>query len=107
MRTLFLILAASFTMQVAVAQKSIATVEIQTSAVCDMCKETIEKQLAFTKGVKAAELDVASAIVTVSYRTKRTTLDEIRKAINEIGYAADDSKPTQEAYDKLHYCCKK
>lgn len=107
MRTTLLIIFATITINVAFAQKSIETVEIQTSAVCDMCKETIEKQLAFTKGVTAAELDVKTAIVTVSYRTKRTTIDAIRAAINEIGYEADNSKPTKEAYDNLHHCCQK
>jgi copper chaperone CopZ len=91
----------------AFAQKGVETVKIQTSAVCDMCKETIEKQLAFTKGVTAAELDLKTAIVTVSYKTNKTTVDDIRKAINEVGYDADDSKATKEAYDKLHECCKK
>jgi hypothetical protein len=62
MRTTLLILFATLSMNVAFAQKSIETVEIQTSAVCDMCKETIEKQLAFTKGVTAAELDVKTSL---------------------------------------------
>jgi len=107
MRTTLLILFATLSMNVALAQKSIETVEIQTSAVCDMCKGTIEKQLAFTKGVTAADLDVKTSIVTVSYKTNRTTLEDIREAINEVGYDADDSKATKEAYDNLHGCCKK
>ena len=97
------VLAANFTM----AQKAIEVVEIQTSAVCDMCKETIENQLAFTKGVTAASLEVESGIVTVSFKSKKTTIDDIKEAINKVGYDADDSQPTKEAYDKLHHCCKK
>ena len=107
MKTALLILIATLAVNVSFAQKTIETVEIQTSAVCDMCKETIEKQLAFTKGVTAAELDVKSAIVTVSYKTNRTTLDDIRAAINEVGYDADDSPAEKKAYDNLHHCCKK
>jgi copper chaperone CopZ len=72
-----------------------------------MCKETIEKQLAFTKGVTAAELDVKSSIVTVSFKPNRTTIEDIRAAINEVGYDADDSKATKDAYENLHECCKK
>ena len=89
MKTILITIIATLSINIASAQKSIETVEIQTSAVCDMCKETIEKQLAFTKGVTAAELDVKTAIVTVSYKTNRTTIEDIRLAINEVGYDAD------------------
>ena len=98
---------ATLWMNVALAQKSIETVEIKTSAVCDMCKETIEKEMAFTKGVTAAELDVKTAMLTVSYKTNKTTLEDIRAAINGVGYDADDSPATKEAYENLHGCCKK
>ena len=107
MKTSLLIFFATLSFSIASAQKSIETVEIQTSAVCDMCKETIEKQLAFTKGVTAAELDVKTAIVTVSYKTHKTTVEDIRIAINEVGYDADDSPAEKKAYENLHHCCKK
>lgn len=107
MKSLIIIMIATLSANAVLAQKSIETVEIQTSAVCDMCKETIEKQLAFTKGVTAAELDVKTAIVTVSYKTNRTTIEDIRTAINEVGYDADDSPAETKAYDDLHHCCKK
>ncbi|MBP9153294.1 MAG: heavy-metal-associated domain-containing protein [Flavobacteriales bacterium] len=107
MRTTLIILFASFSLNVAFAQKSIETVEIKTSAVCDMCKETIEKQMAFTKGVTGAMLNVKTSVLTVSYKTNRTTLEDIRTAINEVGYDADDSPATKEAYENLHDCCKK
>ena len=106
MKNILMTLIATLSLHVAFAQKGIETVQIQTSAVCDMCKETIEKQLAFTKGVTTAELDVKTSVVTV-YKTNKTTLEDLRKSINEVGYDADDSKAVKEAYDKLHECCKK
>lgn len=107
MKNLIIIMAIVLFANVAIAQKGVETVKIQTSGVCEMCKETIEKQLAFTKGVTAADLDMETFIVTVSYRSKKTTADEIRKSINAVGYDADDSKPSKEAYEKLHHCCRK
>lgn len=107
MKTSLLILIATLSFGFAKAQKSIEVVEIQTSAVCEMCKETIEKQLAFTKGVTDANLDVSTAIVTVSYKTNKTTIDDIKSAINEVGYDADDSPATKEGYESLHHCCRK
>ncbi len=40
-------------------------VVIQTSAICDDCKERIENLLNYTKGVTFAELDLVSKKVTV------------------------------------------
>ena len=34
------------------------TVKIKTSAICEMCKERIEKNLALTKGVEKSDLNV-------------------------------------------------
>src|ERR1043165_9450870 len=41
------------------------TVKIKTSAVCDQCKEKIEHDLSFEKGVKTAVLDLKTTEVTV------------------------------------------
>ncbi|MGB0368699.1 MAG: heavy-metal-associated domain-containing protein [Flavobacteriales bacterium] len=107
MRAILLIIIATLSINFAQAQKKIETADIQTSAVCDMCKETIEKQLAFTKGVTAANLNVESGIVTVSFKSNKTTIAEVRKSINEVGYDADESPATKKGYENLHHCCRK
>jgi periplasmic mercuric ion binding protein len=104
MRILILLLLTTSTL---FAQKDVETITIKTSAVCEMCKETIEKEMAFTKGVTSASLDVETAILTVSYKASKTNPANIRKAINRIGYDADDSPAEPKAYDGLHHCCKK
>lgn len=83
------------------------TIKIQTSSQCDMCKTTIEKGMAFVKGVKKTTLDVESSVLTVEYNPAKTNPDEIRKAVAAIGYDADDVPADKEAYDKLDPCCKK
>ena len=107
MKNLILIITTALITNVAFAQKNIETVKVQTSAVCDMCKERIEKQMAFTKGVTAADLDVKSAVITVSYKTSKTDVEAIRKSINEVGYDADENPAEETAYENLHHCCKK
>lgn len=82
------------------------SVKIKTSAICDMCKYTIEKDMAFEKGVTSAELDLDTKILYVVYNTKKTDPDKIRKRITLVGYHADDMKRDQTAYDKLPACCK-
>lgn len=82
-------------------------IKIKTSSQCEMCKEKIEETLAFTKGVKKSELDLETNTVTVTYRPKKTTPENIRKAIAKAGYDADDVKADTKAYVKLPACCKK
>jgi len=99
---LMLISAAAFSQD-----KKEATIKIKTSAVCDQCKERIEKSLAFEKGVKTAVLDVDTKILTVTYNPSKTTPDDIRKAVSKLGYDADNIAKDKAAYAKLPSCCKK
>ena len=85
------------------------TVKIKTSAICEMCKENIEKKLAFTKGVveSSVDLDSKDKITTVIFNPKKTTADKIRKSIAEVGYDADGVLAVPAGYEKLADCCKK
>jgi len=82
-------------------------VKIQTSAICGMCKERIEGNMAFEKGVKSVSLDDETKIVTITYKTDKTDPDKLRKAISKLGYDADDVDADPKAYAKLPACCKK
>lgn len=87
--------------------KGFGVAKIKTSAVCDMCKETLEKAMAYEKGVKESNLDVDSKILTVIFDTKKTSLAAIRKAVTFAGYDADGILANEKAYQSLHACCKK
>lgn len=84
-----------------------AELKIKTSATCSMCKTTIEKYMAFEKGVKKSSLDVDSKILTVTYNPQKTTPEKLRIAVTKSGYDADDLKADPKAYKKLDDCCKK
>lgn len=81
-------------------------IDIQTSAICEMCQYAIEKDLAFEKGVKSADLNLETKVVTVVYNPKKTDPQTIRTRITKVGYHADDLQRDQEAYDNLPNCCK-
>jgi len=81
-------------------------VEIQTSAKCGDCKGRIENALNYTKGVKFAELDMATKKVTVKFKSSKITLDEIKEVLANTGYDADEVKAKPEAVEKLPSCCK-
>lgn len=83
-----------------------STVKIHTSAVCETCKETIEKDLSFEKGVKSSSLDVETKDLTVVYDSTKTTPEKIRLRVSKIGYDADDVKRDPKAFKRLPDCCK-
>lgn len=81
--------------------------QIKTSGQCEHCKEMLEKNLRFEKGVKKVSFDVKSHIVSVKYEEAKTTIRNIQIAITKLGYDADSLLADPKAYEKLNACCKK
>ena len=86
------------------AQKA-TVVKIQTNAQCGDCKERIETALNQAKGVVYAELNLETKVLEVKYKTKSTDLATLQKALNLIGYDADDKKADATAQKALPLCC--
>ncbi len=97
----------SFATQAQTQDANQKTITIKTSAVCDMCKSTIEKAMAYEKGVKSSSLDVDSKLLTVVFDTRKTDANKLKKAVTEVGYDADELPAQERAYNKLDDCCKK
>jgi len=87
--------------------KDLAELDVRTSSVCDMCEKTIEEGLLYEKGVKKADLDLATNVVHVTYDPKRTSPERIRTAITKLGYYADDMPGDEKAFRNLPACCQK
>ena len=83
------------------------TVKIQTSAKCNMCKERLEHDMAFEKGVKSVELDLDTKVLTITYKENKTTEEKLKTAVTKIGYDADEMVADQKAHDRLPACCQK
>ena len=89
-------------------QKKPVTVKILTPTVqCEMCKERIEDYLSEEEGILKSVVNFKQKYVTVTYLTDRTNLENIKAAIANSGYDAEDVKASPEAYNKLPKCCKK
>lgn len=84
-----------------------AKITIKTSAVCQQCKDRIEKNMAFEKGVRSVVLDLKTKELTVEYRTAKTNPEKLKTAVTKIGYDADEMEADPKAYEKLPTCCKK
>ena len=89
------------------AQKKTEEIKIITSAQCEMCKTRIETAMAYEKGVVKSDLNLEDKVLTVTYKQGKTTPEKIRKAINALGYDADNSPGDTKAYAALPPCCKK
>ena len=89
-------------------QKAVQKVVIQTPTVqCEMCKEKIEKYLSREPGVSAVKVDYKKKTTTVTYIADRNNIEQLKTAIANTGYDADDVTADEAAYNKLPKCCKK
>lgn len=88
------------------AQAQVKTIGIQTSAICEMCKDRLEKDLTFEKGVKSVNLDLETKVLNIAYLDTKTDPDKLRKRVTMVGYNADSLKRDPAAYEKLDECCK-
>jgi copper chaperone CopZ len=83
-----------------------ATIKVPTVQ-CDECKDRIEKYISREDGVQKITVDYKRKTAKVIYLWDRTSIENIRAAIANIGYDADDVTANPEAYQKLPTCCQK
>jgi copper chaperone CopZ len=104
MKTVFIIISIfiSFT---AKSQTGIMTQTISVKGNCDDCKERIENA-ADIKGVKTSIWNKDEKILTVTFDSKKVSLEQIEKAIANAGHSTVSQKANQKAYQKLPDCCK-
>jgi len=98
------LLLCAFTTSFAQENKDIVTEKVNVSGNCGDCKKRIEKA-AYISGVKRAEWDSETHILTVTYRSSKTSLEKIETSIATVGYDAGDIKAKDEDYQKLPHCC--
>lgn len=85
-------------------QKDVATAAFKVDGTCNMCKKRIENA-AYSKGVKRAEWNKSTKMLTVVYRPSKTTEAAIQKKIAHAGHDAGTTKATEEEYKSLPDCC--
>lgn len=109
MKLLFVTLLAVFAFSADVsAQKTTDKTSISTPTIqCDNCKARIEKVLMKEYGVTAVKVDVKKKTTTVTWIKDRTNIENIKTAIANAGYDADDVSAEETAYRRLPKCCKK
>lgn len=108
MKTLFLFLSLALTTSVMAQYKKPVVVQIKTpQAQCVECKTIIEKFMKVEEGVAKVVVDFRKKITTITYLPDRTNLENIKTAIANLGFDADDVTANEEQYKRLSICCKK
>ncbi len=73
---------------------------------CDKCKDKVEFFISHTEGVTSVKTNIKQKTTTVTWLNDRTTLENIKVAIANLGYDADDIEAEEYAYKKLPKDCK-
>jgi len=88
--------------------KAVQTVTISTPTVqCESCKKRIENYMMREDGIQKINVDFKKKTTKVTFITDRTNIENIKTAIANVGYDADDVTANTESYNKLPSCCKK
>ena len=57
---------------------------------CDACVNTITRTLTALPSVQIAEADTDTKLVRVQYDESAVSVDQIREALDEVGFSADE-----------------
>ncbi len=89
------------------------TIEIKTTIYCDHCLEcpdcgvNLFRAVRKNSGIRNVEVKPEENLIVVNYRPDKTSPEQIRQSIADIGFNADDISASPTAYEKLDACCKK
>ena len=108
MKTLFSVLFLAVTLTVSAQYKKPVIAQIKTpQAQCAECKERIEKFMKSEEGVVKIVVDIRKKITTVTFVPDRTNIENVKTAIANLGFDADDVIAEPEQYKRLPLCCKR
>jgi len=85
--------------------KNEKTTTVKVYGNCSMCETTIEKAGSKSKLYKT-DWNTETKMATITYDSKKTNADAILKSIALSGYDNVSFLAPDEAYNKLHSCCK-
>lgn len=88
--------------------KALQTARIKTpNVLCEECKKRLSTYLDRVDGIQYLNINFRKGEIQVKYLTDRTDIEQIKTAIANAGYDADDVTANEEAYKKLPKTCKK
>lgn len=86
-------------------QTTIKTSTVSVKGNCGECKDRIENA-ADIKGVKNSVWSETTQVLSVTYDSKKVSLEQIEKAIAKAGHQTTTQKADSAGYKALPSCCK-
>lgn len=88
--------------------KTLLTAKISTPNIrCEDCKKRVTTYLDRYDGIQYININIHKGEVQVKYLTDRINIEEIKTAIANAGFDADDVPANEESYKRLPKTCKK
>ena len=88
-------------------QKAVGKAVIKTPTIlCEKCQEKVEFFISHTEGVSSVAVNIRKKTTTVTWLNDRTTLENIKTAIANLGFDADDIEAEEYAFKRLPKECK-
>ena len=72
-----------------------------------MCEERIENTTKKVEGVKEADYNVDTKMLTVSFDSTKANVINIHKAVAAVGHETKEVPMDEKAHEELPDCCKK
>jgi copper chaperone CopZ len=86
------------------AQSTVLTTTVLVKGNCGECKERIENA-ADIKGVKTSSWSEKTKVLTITFDSKKVSLEQIEQAIANAGHEVDKMPANDKAYNALPSCC--
>ncbi|HTL09777.1 MAG TPA: heavy metal-associated domain-containing protein [Chitinophagaceae bacterium] len=84
----------------------IKTASLKVESVCAHCKGNVEKAAASVKGIKSAEWNPATRLLTVKYDVfRKEALDEVQRSIAQAGFGTEKYPASPVAESSSNACC--
>ncbi len=85
-------------------KKTDTTISFKVYGVCDLCKQRIEGALKI-RGVEAADWNVNTKMLTISYESSRASFEKINNRITAVGHDTYYKRARDIDYYALPKCC--
>ena len=72
--------------------KKTEEVTFSVNMTCDGCKQKIEKNISWEKGVKDLEINLEKKTVKINYDPKQTSEEKLKKAIEKLKFTCEKPK---------------
>ena len=105
MKFLYLICFLTASLTISAQNKKNKKTSFEVSGNCEICKKRIEKAALSKKGVKYADWDISSNLISIIYNSNRVSLSHIQDAIALVGHDTPMYKALDSVYNELPMCC--